>query len=199
MVLRLTTVRARWLPQPDTQRSPSEANTINTLNGGSWAHAIGLEGDTPNAQVLDNSISNVNDVNCSAVNPSANCFSPTTTDAIAVLFQDDPSFSSGQVHNNNLDVTSIDYGIAVDPTLRDPSGNPVGVLSGGPVDGTCNWWGSPTGPTAASNPGGTGAQVSPNVTYSPWLGTPAPGGVCGTPVTTKDQCKKRWLADSLPS
>jgi parallel beta-helix repeat protein/YD repeat-containing protein len=36
---------------------------------------------------------------------------------------------------------------------------------------TNNWWGSPTGPTISSNPGGTGDHVSNGVTYSPWLTT----------------------------
>ena len=32
-----------------------------------------------------------------------------------------------------------------------------------------NWWGSETGPTHPSNPGGTGDPVSNGVTFSPWL------------------------------
>jgi hypothetical protein len=48
------------------------------------------------------------------------------------------------------------------------------------VDATQNWWNSPTGPTHASNSGGTGDSASNNVTFTPWLcdGTdtsPAPG------------------------
>src|SRR5262249_52257075 len=37
------------------------------------------------------------------------------------------------------------------------------------VNATNNYWGRPTGPTAASNPGGTGDTVSTNVTFSPFL------------------------------
>ena len=163
-------------------------NTIDTLTGGSWAHAIGLEGDTPSVQVLDNSITNVSDVNCASANPAASCFLATSPDAIAVLFQDNPSFPSGQVHGNNLDVTIVDYGIAVDPSLRDASGNNViGVLTGGPVDGTCNWWGSADGPGPVAS--GTGAQVSANVTYSPWLLSPGPFGSCAGGLPPKD-CHK---------
>src|SRR2546430_7888400 len=36
-------------------------NSINNLNGGGWVHAIGLEGDTPGVNVLDNDISNLTD------------------------------------------------------------------------------------------------------------------------------------------
>jgi len=95
-------------------------NTISNLVGGGWTHAIGLEGNTPNVLVKDNSISNL-------VAP--------TIDSVAVWFEDNPSFSTGRVNYNNLDVTIADYGIAVHPPL-----------SGRPVDGTCNWWGDPNGP-----------------------------------------------------
>ena len=73
---------------------------------------------------------------------------------------------------NNLDVTIADYGIAVQPTLVGP-----------PVDGKCNWWGDSSGPGPVGT--GIGAQVSPNVTYTPWLIAPYPGGAClgGIPST----------------
>ena len=48
----------------------------------------------------------------------------------------------------------------------------------GTLDATCNWWGSASGPTVASNPGGTGTSVSDNVNYQPWLDAPPPTGVC---------------------
>jgi hypothetical protein len=130
-------------------------NTINGLNGGGWVHAIGLEGDTPNVRVEHNNISNL-------TAPGA------AFRKVAVWFESNPSFSTGQVHNNNFNLTAASFGIAVDP-----------ALSGSPVHGTCNWWGSPSGPTNAGNPGGTGAQAGPNVTYAPWLAERAPGGDCG--------------------
>jgi hypothetical protein len=37
------------------------------------------------------------------------------------------------------------------------------------VDAHSNWWGSATGPTHSSNPGGTGDKVSNNVDFTPWL------------------------------
>lgn len=59
------------------------------------------------------------------------------------------------------------------------------------VNATCNWWGSPTGPTSANNPGGSGDKVSTNVDFQPWLIAPAPGGACigGNVPTTANQCK----------
>ena len=38
-----------------------------------------------------------------------------------------------------------------------------------PLDGLYNWYGQMSGPTSPSNPGGTGAAVSTNVLFSPWL------------------------------
>jgi hypothetical protein len=89
------------------------------------------------------------------------------------------------VHTNNFNLPATAFGIAVSP-----------ALSGGSVNGTCNWWNSPSGPTTASNPGGTGAQVGPNVTYNPWLIAPAPDGSCfgGNVPTTANQCKSGgWM------
>lgn len=126
-------------------------NDIRRLSGGGWVHAIGLEGDTPGVIVRDNAISGLT--------------SPGP-DVIAVWFEnEDLSFASGHVNNNNLDVGAGAFGIAVHP-----------ALNGGPVDGTCNWWGSRKGPTSPSNPGGTGSQVSPKVTFAPWLTKPARDG-----------------------
>lgn len=140
-------------------------NNIKNLTGtAGWAHAIGLEGDTPNAIVEGNCISNI-------VAPG--------TDRIAVWFESNPSFSTAKVNSNNLDVTSAAFGIAVHP-----------ALVGTPLDGTNNWWGSATGPTTPSNPGGTGAKVSPNVNYTPWLIAPPLGGACGgIEATNSNQCK----------
>jgi len=51
--------------------------------------------------------------------------------------------------------------------------NGVGMLNNTAslVDAEDNWWGSATGPTHASNPGGTGDSVSDNVDFDPWLTT----------------------------
>jgi len=98
----------------------------------------------------------------------------TTPDVIAVWFEnEDSTFSTGTVNENNLDVTIAHFGIAVDPSL-----------SSGPVDGTCNWWGSANGPGPIGP--GSGAQVSTKVTSSPWLLSPAPFGACGGGLSAKD-------------
>jgi hypothetical protein len=37
-----------------------------------------------------------------------------------------------------------------------------------------NYWGSPTGPTIASNPGGTGDPLDDRVAFTPFLTAPSP-------------------------
>jgi len=141
-------------------------NTIDTLTGlGSlgrgWAHAIGLEGDTLDVLVVGNNISNIFDL---VPNPM---FGP---DAIAVFFEDNPSFGTARVNQNNFDVTPlVAYGIAVHPALIMAFPNSI-------VDGTCNWWGDRNGPGPMGP--GAGAKVSSNVDFNPWLIARAPAGAC---------------------
>jgi hypothetical protein len=72
------------------------------------------------------------------------------------------------------------------------------------LDATNNWWGSGSGPTIASNPGGTGEPIIDQdgvVKYSPFLTTfssCAPALHIGPP-TNKDQCKNDgWKAFNTP-
>jgi hypothetical protein len=88
--------------------------------------------------------------------------------AIAVFFENNPSFATGRVNFNNFDVTIAAYGIAVAP---------VPLTSSALVNGTCNWWDDPNGPGPIGP--GLGARVTPNVDFTPWLTAPAPGGPCG--------------------
>src|SRR5437660_932044 len=138
-------------------------NSISNLVGGRWVHAVGLEANTPGVLVLGNSFSTL--------------ASPPNT-AIAVWFESEEgaSFGTGRVNENNFDVTIVDYGIAVDPALSVAYPNLT-------VDGTCNWWGDPSGPGPVGP--GVGARVTPNVDYTPWLTVPAPVGAClgGVPST----------------
>ena len=86
--------------------------------------------------------------------------------------------SDVEFHQNNIGtVGSLSYaltGLTVDPSSH------VGTVSA-----TCNWWGSPTGPTNLSNPGGTGEEVVGDANFTPWLLAPAPVGPCqgGVPST----------------
>lgn len=141
------------------------SNTFNNIGSTTgWVHVIGLEANTPGVIVFDNDITNM---------------ATASADAIAVWFEANPTFASAAVTMNNFNVPATQFGIA------------VGVTGSGAVNGTCNWWNSQTGPTTASNPGGTGAKVSPSVNYNPWLIAPAPGGSCfgGNVPATAAQCK----------
>jgi hypothetical protein len=129
-------------------------NNIEDLSGG-WAHAIGLEGDTPGAIVDGNTISDIVDLTPAPLN-----------DAAAVFFEANPSFSTAEVHNNSFE--NVAFGITLHVTL---------VGSPGEVDGTCNWWGSADGPGPVGT--GSGVGVGPQVDYTPWQ--TSPGGACVGP------------------
>jgi hypothetical protein len=93
------------------------------------------------------------------------------------------------------------------------SGYPVGLeedLGGytpatpNSLNATLNWWGSSSGPTIASNPGGTGEPIVDMdgvVKYSPFrtaLSSCAPVPQIGPP-TNKDQCKNDgWMNFNVP-
>jgi len=107
-------------------------NKISGLDG-SWAHAIGLEGDTPDAVVTGNIISNLTG----------------GTDTVAVHLEDNPSAGMVKVNNNKFSGMSIGV-------------NSVGA-SVGTVDATNNWWGDATGPSnTLANPNGSGVKVFPS-------------------------------------
>lgn len=132
-------------------------NTISGLNG-EWAHAIGLEGDTSNAVIRGNNISDLTD-------------NKTPPDAVAIFFEDNPSGGSVEAHFNNFD--NLDVGVAQHPT------SPGGTYD---VNATHNWWSDASGPSSfdSNNPeqdpstgtaaSGSGAIVGTNVRFDPWLG-----------------------------
>ena len=75
----------------------------------------------------------------------------------------------------------------------------------GTLNAENNWWGSASGPTIASNPGGTGDKViDPNVVvdYTPFLTSAAATPCAPPPVgppTNKDQCKDDgWKSFNVP-
>jgi hypothetical protein len=52
----------------------------------------------------------------------------------------------------------------------------AGIVGTASVNGTCNWWGSTSGPGFVGT--GTGALVGTRVSYTPWLDAPNPGADC---------------------
>ncbi len=123
-------------------------NDLNTLEGATLVHGVGLESDTPAAVVRLNNFTNL-------IGPA--------TDNVAVWFANNPSTfgPTTAVQNNNFNLTIASYGIGIGPGLF-----PINE----PFDGQCNWWGSADGPGPVGP--GSGARVSPDVAYSPWAIAP---------------------------
>ncbi len=142
-------------------------NTVKNLTGG-WVHAIGLEGDTPNAVVTGNTVSGLNSAG---------------VDKIAVFFEDNVFFFTADVSRNSLDVGAGAGGIVVNPNLT----NLYPSLS---LDGACNWWGSKSGPSGVG--GGTGSVVSAGVDYAPWLKSSNTNGSCGYNKWHDDSDNRHW-------
>ncbi|MDY7079798.1 MAG: hypothetical protein SXV54_23185 [Chloroflexota bacterium] len=57
------------------------------------------------------------------------------------------------------------FSSAISDNVRDGLRNDASPL----LDARYNWWGSPTGPTHASNPDGLGDEIVGNVLFDPWL------------------------------
>ena len=117
-------------------------NEITDLKG-LWAHGIGLEGKTPGAVVQSNILARLIDFK-----------SPSDPDAVAVMVEDNAFAASVAITLNSF--TNVWFGV------RNVTAFSVNAVS--------NWWGSASGPAAASNPGGLGMAASVNVNFSPWLG-----------------------------
>jgi len=98
----------------DTAGVDISNNTIIDLEG-LWSHAIGLEGDTPNATVALNDIADI-------VDHKGN------TDAVAVFFESNSSASTVVVNENNL-IAPLGVALHPDESLT------------GTIDATNNWWG----------------------------------------------------------
>lgn len=89
-------------------------NTITDLEG-LWSHAVGLEGSTPSANVAYNDISDVVDHK-----------SPSDTDSVGVMIEDNPNAGSVTINNNNFGPNVL-FGIR--------------NVTGTAVNGQNNWWG----------------------------------------------------------
>ncbi len=136
-------------------------NTISNLNG-LWAHAIGLEGNTPGAEVTGNTISNLTD-------------NKRGTDAVGVMLQDNTGSGSVAIHGNHFASDIIGVGNTKNMSLSGLSTN--GVTSGDITNASGNWWGSIKGPRTTAgysyqiNPHGDGAGTYGLVSYVSWCTT----------------------------
>jgi len=120
-----------------------------------------------------------------------------TSGAGRAMRVDDAGFGGGpnsSITFNQNNISGYSIGLEED----------AGGYMGGSLDATKNWWGSSTGPTIASNPGGTGALIIDQdgvVNYLPFLtsfSSCAPVPQIGPP-TNKDQCKNDgWMSFTVP-
>lgn len=111
----------------------------------------------------------------------------------------DAGFGGGPNSGININKNNI-FGYPIG--LEEDLGGYVGGFNS--LDVTNNWWGSSSGPTIASNPGGTGELIIDQdgvVKYSPFLATFSSCAVAPHigPPTNKDQCKNDgWKAFNTP-
>jgi hypothetical protein len=111
----------------------------------------------------------------------------------AIVFHAGSSDSAVKIATSSVTIQNSDIshnekdGIIVttgEPTIthndiQDNNGFGLRNTSPGEVtQATCNWWGADTGPTHATNPGGSGEEVSNRVIFEPWLTGPAQAGAC---------------------
>jgi hypothetical protein len=88
-------------------------NTIDTLEG-LWAHAIGLEGDTPNAAITGNTISKLVD-------------HKTSHDSVGVWFEDNSDVKTVTIQKNSF-ASAVYWGIADSTNTK--------------IDASQNYWGT---------------------------------------------------------
>ena len=129
-------------------------NKISNLEG-YWAHAIGLEGDTPRAIVKWNPISDLTDHKEIGVEGPYTIVYPSNLDAVGVMVEDNDSAGTVDIDRNTF--SSCEAGVR----------NNMGTL----VDAENNNWGAADGPSDIDGSGGPGSGVGvwTNVDYTPWL------------------------------
>ena len=136
-------------------RSPLiKGNSIRRLHG-HWTHGIGLEGDTPQAQILNNHLKNLTVDNPIGV-------------SAGVYLEDNPSALIAppiQLHGNHFEM--LDAGVI----------NIMGLPGDLRLDATQNWWGASDGPNDSISDGLTNPDTNPGsgvgvwglVDYHDWL------------------------------
>ena len=153
----------------------------------------------------------------SSINGNTSVGSTATNGTIRLFGGNSNITINSNVLRNGMRGIRVDDPFAIGPNsnitahMNCIAGNVVAGLeaSAGGYSGTLNaennWWGSATGPTIASNPGGTGdAIIDPSgvVDYIPFLTSTASTPCAPPPVgppTNKDQCKNGgWQTFNTP-
>ena len=96
------------------------------------------------------------------------------TNGVGILIENNgrPEITNTTIRENNIGIQLQEVGSS-QPTIRDNNiaGNTtwgVESLAGNVLDARFNYWGSPLGPTVASNPTGNGDAITSNIDYTPW-------------------------------
>jgi hypothetical protein len=131
-------------------------------------YGIGLQGAMGTATIAANEL-NGGDVDGDPLVPSAG-LQITSTLAMTSAVQIANNRIAGFI--NGVEARTLPSGATISAHQNSLSGNSGAGLANGTgttIDATGNWWGSPTGPTSAGNPGGSGAHISANASFKPWL------------------------------
>ena len=161
----------------------AEQNTftgINTSTSNEFGNGIVVSGPDGHEIVGNTFTQNSIGVNVGNSQPAAklkilnNRFTQQGDFAIALNHDDSasPSFNitGNQIESNALGVLVLAGGtIEINENDIVDNGVDANALSSDTVDATSNWWGDATGPSGEGP--GTGASVSQNVEFDPWLST----------------------------
>ena len=154
-------------------------NNIDDLKG-VWTHGIGLEGNTPNAIVQRNRISNLSSTN------------PASLDVVGVHLEANPGYPTIHINQNKLD--GMKFGVAFNLNMLftftktsinpAPASGTVSKVEPTPtVDATCNWFYDETGPKvwAFTLPYPTTFPLLTFPLFGPALGVGVTPGIAVTP------------------
>ena len=96
------------------------------------------------------------------------------TNGVGILIENNgrPEITNSTIRANDIGIQLQEVGSS-QPLIRDNtiSGNStwgIESLGGDVLDARFNFWGSPLGPTVASNPTGNGDAITSNIDYTPW-------------------------------
>jgi parallel beta-helix repeat protein len=100
----------------------------------------------------------------------------TSSDNVGVKIEDGSSLATLQgnrILTNGEGIALLDTSVITTNTMNCIASNGGGMTNSTAVSTTAvdNWWGSASGPTHASNPGGTGNTVSDDVVFVPFVTT----------------------------
>jgi len=150
-----------------------EHNQMSNVTGNAFAQGVRVECPVLDAPIVVNDFTN---------------FSSASGDVVAIRLPANTNGNYSDSSGNNFNLPGTAYGVKIDGTFDN---------SLGPMNATCNWWGSPDGPGPVGP--GHGAKVSPNIVYNLWR--MVPGGACAgsnAPVT-EDDCKSGgWITHVRP-